>query len=141
MAGFVRAISTTAIAHHTAYCTENCTGVALCLPPNVEPDEAIISEALADSTHAEMHELSEQSAGYRPSEPHWYLPVIGVDPAYQGRGLGRALMAHACERCDRDGVPFYLESSNPRNIPLYQRHGFEVLGTIQAARRPRSFSC
>jgi hypothetical protein len=45
-------------------------------------------------------------------------------------------MEHALRRCDREGLPAYLESSNPRNIPLYQRHGFEVLGTIQLDASP-----
>jgi ribosomal protein S18 acetylase RimI-like enzyme len=45
-------------------------------------------------------------------------------------------MRHATERCDRDGLPAYLESSNPRNISLYQRHGFEVVGRIQAGTSP-----
>jgi ribosomal protein S18 acetylase RimI-like enzyme len=76
-------------------------------------------------------------AAYHPDEPHWYLPVIGVDPAHQGRGYGAALMRHATERCDRDVVPAYLESSNPRNISLYLRHGFEILGTIQVGSSPQ----
>jgi hypothetical protein len=45
-------------------------------------------------------------------------------------------MTFALERCDRDHVAAYLESSNPRNIPLYQRHGFAVLGTIQVGSSP-----
>jgi len=73
---------------------------------------------------------------YHPTEPHWYLPFIGVDPARQGNGHGSALMEHALTRCDREQKLAYLESSNPRNIPLYQRHGFEVLGTIQVGSSP-----
>jgi GNAT superfamily N-acetyltransferase len=49
-------------------------------------------------------------------EPHWYLPLIGVDPAHQGKGHGDALMAYALQQCDRDHLPAYLESTNPRNI-------------------------
>jgi ribosomal protein S18 acetylase RimI-like enzyme len=75
-------------------------------------------------------------ARYHPKEPHWYLPLIGIDPAHQGRGLGGALMRHATEICDRERVPAYLESSNLRNVPLYQRHGFEVMGKIQAGSSP-----
>jgi ribosomal protein S18 acetylase RimI-like enzyme len=75
-------------------------------------------------------------AKYHPSEPHWYLPMIGVDPAHQGKGHGDALMVHALRRCDRDRVPAYLESTNPRNISLYLRHGFQALGTIQVASSP-----
>ena len=75
-------------------------------------------------------------AKYHPSEPHWYLPLIGVDPAHQGQGHGDALLTHALQQCDRAHVPAYLESTNPRNIPLYQRHGFEILGTIQAGGSP-----
>jgi ribosomal protein S18 acetylase RimI-like enzyme len=45
-------------------------------------------------------------------------------------------MEHALSRCDAEGLPAYLESSNPRNIPLYQRHGFEILGKIQVGSSP-----
>jgi hypothetical protein len=45
-------------------------------------------------------------------------------------------MKHATDICDRDGALAYLESSNLRNVPLYERHGFEVLGTIQAGQSP-----
>ena len=65
------------------------------------------------------------------SEPHWYLPMIGVDPAKQGNGYGSALLKHALERCDGEGKLAYLESSSPKSVPLYQRHGFQLVGTIQ----------
>ncbi len=56
---------------------------------------------------------------------------------HQGWGHGSArLRRHALEQCDRDGVIAYLESSNPRNIPLYERHGFASLGSIQAGSSP-----
>jgi hypothetical protein len=48
-------------------------------------------------------------------------------------------MRHALIPCDRDQIPAYLESSNPDNIPLYQQHGFELLGTIQAGASPPLF--
>ena len=76
---------------------------------------------------------------YHPSEPHWYLPLMGVDPFHQGRGLGSALMQHALVPCDRDHALAYLESTNPKNIPLYERHGFELLGTIQVGTSPPIF--
>jgi ribosomal protein S18 acetylase RimI-like enzyme len=62
--------------------------------------------------------------------------MIGVDPHAQGRGLGGALLRHAVARSDRDGVLAYLESSIPRNIPLYERHGFETMGQIQMGAAP-----
>ncbi|WP_280177443.1 GNAT family N-acetyltransferase [Microvirga pakistanensis] len=69
-------------------------------------------------------------------EPHWYLPLIGVDPARQRKGYGSMLLAHALRACGATGTPAYLESSNPENIPLYQRHGFKVLETIQVGTSP-----
>ena len=38
--------------------------------------------------------------------------------------MGARLLAPVLARCDRDGLPAYLESSNPRNLPFYERHGF-----------------
>ena len=80
--------------------------------------------------------LMEQMNRFHPQEPHWYLPLIGIDPAHQGKGLGGALLDHGLALPDRDGVPAYLESSNPRNISLYERHGFERLGRIQVGSSP-----
>ena len=65
---------------------------------------------------------------------HWYLPALGVDPGSQGRGMGSRLMHPILERCDRDGVPAYLEASTPRNRALYERHGFEVTEELQLPR-------
>jgi ribosomal protein S18 acetylase RimI-like enzyme len=62
--------------------------------------------------------------------------MIGVDPVRQGRGLGSALLKHGLGQCDAQGLPAYLESSNPKNVPLYERHGFEVMGLIQPADFP-----
>jgi ribosomal protein S18 acetylase RimI-like enzyme len=61
-----------------------------------------------------------------PVEPHYYLPVVGVEPEWQGRGLGTALMRPMVDRCDEEKVPAYLEATSPRNRALYERHGFEV---------------
>ena len=59
-----------------------------------------------------------------------------VDPTSQGRGYGSALLRYALEQIDRTGAPAYLESSNPRNVPLYERHGFKILGRVQAGSSP-----
>lgn len=63
-----------------------------------------------------------------PREPHFYLAALGVEPAAQGRGLGSRLLQPMLERCDREGVPAYLESSKERNVAFYGRHGFRVTG-------------
>jgi GNAT superfamily N-acetyltransferase len=61
-----------------------------------------------------------------PSAPHYYLDSLGVEPEWQGRGLGSALMAPVLERCDRERMPAYLNAGSPRSRELYKRHGFHV---------------
>jgi ribosomal protein S18 acetylase RimI-like enzyme len=68
--------------------------------------------------------------------PHYYLAVLGTDPAQQGRGLGSALLAPVLERCDQDGVGAFLESSKERNIDFYARHGFRVTDELRLPRGP-----
>jgi GNAT superfamily N-acetyltransferase len=61
-----------------------------------------------------------------PREPHYYLPFVGVEPESQGKGIGNALLRPILDRCDREGMPAYLEASTPRNRACYLRQGFEV---------------
>ena len=140
MPGFVRAFGGRAFAHQTAHCTEDGTGAALWLPPGVHPEEEalgqVMEEAIEEATRNELAAVFEQLAEYHPAEPHWYLPLIGTDPALQGRGHGSALLKHALKICDAEKVPAYLEATSPRNVALYQRHQFEITGAIQAGNSP-----
>ena len=115
-------------------------GAALWLPPDLHPDDNavgdIVDQTVARSLRSDLQTLMGKMAASHPDGPHWYLPMIGVDPAYQNKGLGAALLRHALERCDREGLPAYLESTNPRNISLYLRHGFVAVGEIQAGSSP-----
>ena len=137
---FAKAFGGRAFAQKSAHYIGNYSGAALWLPPNVDPDVDTILGILQETTSAEAQgivpKVFEKMGIYHPSEPHWYLPLLGVDPLYHGKGLGSALMKHATTKFDNDNVLAYLESSNPRNIPLYQRHGFKVLGTIQVDNFP-----
>jgi ribosomal protein S18 acetylase RimI-like enzyme len=137
---FVLAFGGKAFAHETAHVVENCAA-ALWLPPGIQPDEDELRTLLQRTVSAEIEDdvfaVFEQMGRYHPDEPHWYLPLIGVDVRYQGLGFGSLLLKHALTLCDRERVPAYLESSNPRNISLYQRHGFEVLGVIQVGSSPQ----
>ncbi|MEC9424300.1 MAG: GNAT family N-acetyltransferase [Actinomycetota bacterium] len=65
-----------------------------------------------------------------PRTPHWYLAFVGTRPSARGRGLASALISAITRRCDEDGVGAYLESSEPVNVPLYERHGFMVTGEV-----------
>lgn len=140
MPSLTRAFGGRAFAHQTAFCTTDYAGVALWLPPGVSPDEAAMGElmqrSMPEAKQADGDRIFEQMATYHPSGPHWYLPLIGVDPASQGQGHGDTLMRFALEQCDRAHLPAYLESSNPRNITLYTRHGFAPIGTIQSGSSP-----
>ena len=115
-------------------------GAALWLRPGVEPDQEplieLIQQAIPESDQGKVFAMFEQMGKYHPHEPLWYLPVIGVDPARQGMGLGSALLVHALAECDREGKQAYLESTSTRSRDLYARHGFEVTGTIQVADSP-----
>ena len=140
---FVRAFGGKAFEQGSAYSIDGCSGAALWLPPGAQPDEetlvGLIQRTVSDERQEEIFPVLEEMGSYHPSEPHWYLPLIGVDPALHGKGYGSALMEHALIQCDRDKKFAYLESSNPKNMTLYERHGFELLGTIQVGASPPIF--
>lgn len=67
---------------------------------------------------------------------HWYLALLAVDPDWQGRGLGGALLAPGLGGADADGLPCYLETQKRDNVAWYARHGFEETSTVEVRGAP-----
>jgi ribosomal protein S18 acetylase RimI-like enzyme len=72
-------------------------------------------------------------ANYRPKTPHFYLAFLGVEPDKQGLGLGSLLLKDKLQSIDSISLPTYLENSNIRNMPLYERYGFRVTGELKVS--------
>jgi ribosomal protein S18 acetylase RimI-like enzyme len=140
---FVKAFAGAAFEHGSADCVDGYSAAALWLPPDIHADEEavfkLLQESVPEREQAEVFGLFEQMDAHHPAEPHWYLPMIGVDPAEQGNGYGSALLKHALARCDADDKLAYLESTSLKSLRLYERHGFELLGTIQVGSSPPLF--
>lgn len=123
--------------------TEDYSGAALWLPPKQwrlpisgmakEAPRLVLSIRTRLIAALKLNDLMEKE---HPKEPHWYLAVIGTDPVRQGVGAGRALITDVTDRCDREGLPAYLESSKERNVPYYERFKFQVTGEIKVPDGP-----
>ena len=121
-----------------------CAAASLWLPPTraMRDDEELpdpLQTVPADRRETATA-VAEAVTGYHPDEPHWYLPLIGTDPPFQGQGqgqgLGAALLMHTLKDCDEGGHLACLESGNPRNLSLYTRHGFEAIGEVRIGECP-----
>lgn len=121
------------------YTTGDRGAVAMWSPPGEWklPTSAILRSAVPIAAAAGvrlprlLRRLGEIERVHGEQPPrHWYLEYIGTSAAHQGRGHGSRLLADALGRFDAAGLPVYLESSNPRNLPFYRRHGFTVSGEL-----------
>jgi GNAT superfamily N-acetyltransferase len=117
------------------YADADVVSAALWAPPGTDPvgDEAAYVqrlERIAGIDAPRLFEIVELFEAQAPQQPHYHLQFLGVRPGRQGAGLGGALMAPILERCDRDGIPAYLEATSDRNRALYERHGFRAHGAI-----------
>src|SRR5262249_5374156 len=138
--GLVRGFGGRAFEHGGAHVTSDFVGGALWLPPGVGVDEEalgkLVTETVAEPARSEAFSVLEQMGESHPKEPHWHLAFIGVDPMHQGQGVGAALLRHTLALVDEQHLHAYLESSNPANISLYRRHGFEVIREIRVGGSP-----
>jgi GNAT superfamily N-acetyltransferase len=133
------------LAEQQTYTTAGTAGVAVWEPPGAwklglgEQLRLLPGMLAVFGRHSPriLRVLAKLEAGH-PSEPasppHYYLAFLGVDPPWQGRGLGSALLMPVLERCDRERVPAYLEASTARNRALYERLGFDVTEEFKLAR-------
>jgi ribosomal protein S18 acetylase RimI-like enzyme len=135
---FARETATRLRLGHT-YTTDGCTGAALWAPPGfwretwvdqiraMRPSLRLFGLSPAARRGFELLRAIEHA---HPAGDHWYLAVLGTHPDHQGKGVGASLLAPVLARCDLDGTPAYLESSNPQNVAFYNRFGFEVTGQV-----------
>ncbi|MDU8944931.1 GNAT family N-acetyltransferase [Ovoidimarina sediminis] len=140
---FVEICARPAFAVGGVHVLEGCKGAAVWYPPGVALDvgalEAIFATASRQDRIGAFFDLLEACEPFRPKHDYWELELLAVDPACQGQGLGAALLAHGLGICDRAGQPVYLESSNPANLSIYRRHGFECLAEVQLPGTPKRF--
>jgi GNAT superfamily N-acetyltransferase len=101
--------------------------VAVWVPRASRPPELDLSRIPARRTRLRTFmTLTEQR--HPTGRAHLHLVFLAVAPGARGRGLGAALLGERLAEADAAGVPAYLEASSPRNLPLYERHGFRTTG-------------
>lgn len=134
-----------ALRYSTVFLTDSDTAdegaaVAVWLPPDgtemsaeqlVALSDLVVAVLPAESVAA-MEEMGQRFDAHRPTEPHMYLNFLATHPDHRGHGLAQRMLAENLEEYDAQGLPAYLESSNPLNIPRYERAGFRVIGSFSA---------
>lgn len=119
------------------------TATSVWIPPN-EAEFSHEQEAALEGTLVEMLgqdasrvlnmvELFDQA--HPRGVPHFYLSLLATSTQHRGQGYGLRLLAENLRQIDKSGMPSYLEASNPVNVPLYMRYGFEVLGSFTLPER------
>ena len=118
---------------------DDYAAVAMWIPPGgveltaeeeagVEP---LVTELAGPRAPEILTLLERLEENHRPIEqPHYYLSMLGTHPDHRGKGLGMALLEACLEEIDGERAPAYLESSNPVNIPRYERRGFRRIGSF-----------
>jgi ribosomal protein S18 acetylase RimI-like enzyme len=119
-------------------------GVAIWLPPehtSINDIRLLQLGFIAFPLHIQLKGLGEffsifsRFKEYRQDmiQPHWYLMMLGVSPAYQNQGIGGALLQPILQRADQEEFPCYLETSTEGGVRFYQRQGFEILRSDRVA--------
>jgi len=122
-----------------AWTSDELAGASISAPPGawrVPPRVMLRQGALFGMYVARATRLLAAVERRHLREPHHYFPHIGVAPAAQGRGLGSRLMRPTLDRCDRDGLPAYLEASSERSAALYERLGFRLVEEVRVGGSP-----
>ena len=69
-------------------------------------------------------QVAQALGALRPIVDHWYLAVLGVEPALQGRGFGGRLLAELIGLAEAHSMPVYLESDRDASVRFYRSRGF-----------------
>ncbi len=112
--------------------TPEIEAVAVWIPPGVaemtERQEAefedLVDELFGDRAQQLNDVFSEFDSNHPGDEPHYYLSMLGTHRDHTGQGIGMGLLRGCLAEIDEQGMPAYLESTNPANLPRYEALGF-----------------
>ncbi|MEU6034454.1 GNAT family N-acetyltransferase [Actinomadura sp. NPDC047616] len=123
------------LAHGRVWVADDGRAVAVWTTPDTDAEAAfgeigpLVTELAGD--RAEISERAEAALSpYRPTEPVWFLGTVGVHPAVQGKGLGRAVLEPGIQAAAEAKVPAFLETADPGNVAFYRKLGFEVVAEV-----------
>jgi GNAT superfamily N-acetyltransferase len=139
LADLWRLLVVSALRYRWVWVAGDYAAAAVWIPPGgvelTEDEEVSLGpmlERLIGRRAAEVESLFGRLAENHPDQPpHYYLSLLGTHPSHRGKGLGMALLAENLAMIDSEGMPAYLESSNPDNDPRYERLGFVRAGEFQ----------
>ena len=100
--------------------------------------EPLLRELVGPRTPQVVELLERFEAAHPRDAPHYYLSLLGTADRHRGQGIGMALLAENLRRIDEEGMPAYLESSNPANNARYERIGFRWTGEFTTPDRKRT---
>ena len=128
-----------AMRYRWVWLTPGNTAASVWIPPNgtelSQEQEAALEPTIVEMLGADaaqvIHAFELFDRAHPREVPHFYLSLLGTRVEHRGRGYGLGLLAENLRLIDDSGRPAYLEASNPANVALYERHGFEVRGSFK----------
>mgnify|MGYP006143775873 FL=1 len=113
--------------------TEGHSGVAVWFPPEHAVQFEALEETYKDFSSSIQKDIFQYFGEFEKNKPKdaWYLEYLGVDPRSHSLGLGSLILKNSLSKIDDLHQSAYLESSNPRNMSLYERHGFNTVNKFQ----------
>jgi hypothetical protein len=101
---------------------------AVAVPPSVHHAFEAAVARLEGSRHDASLAAERQLEGWRPTQRHFTLAVIGTAPARQRNGLAGRTLVPGLAAADRECAGSFLETSSESNLDFYSTFGFEVIG-------------
>ena len=99
------------------------------------PERAFLAELAAKHNHYVAARVDDKVVGYagiarlgRVKPYEYEVHTIGVDPAYQGHGIGRQLLHRLFEFAEGGTIVLEVRTDNAAAIALYESEGFERIG-------------
>lgn len=128
-----------ALGYEWVWLTDGCASASLWIPPGkpeLRPEdeerlEPLLVELLGDGAARVLKTFERFDVAHPRGEPHYYLSLLATHPGHRGKGEGMGLLADNLAQIDAEGVPSFLESSNPANDHRYERLGFVRCGEFE----------